>query len=318
MQSSDLVIFCHDFQNNKCPRVNCRFLHYSIEDEEHYRKFGEFSIGQQDDFSGSVQSSGNVQQVGDFQNGFFNASSAASSNRALPSLLDGDLFHSCQQRVDSCGMHCHSGERGFASGNSVFRSSLKRMSSASDCMQHKRCREDVDIMVVLRQFEEEHQMLKRRVEANELKIAELRASNEYLMTQNAQLRLSHVQVSRIVNPVTNSLCVTNSQSQSQQGCQVINASMAPIQVSTPIVSMATPQTQLIPSGAPIAITNSSQATQQILGTSQITLAPALAPSISTPSIGLSINTSQALQAAISNASQPIISYPIMTHSILPH
>lgn len=184
----------------------------------------------------------------------------------------------------------------------------------------KRCRED-DIMVVLRRFEEEHQMLKRRVEANELKIAELRASNEYLMNQNAQLRLSTVQVSRVVNPVT----VTNTQSQQSQGCQVINASITPIQVATPIVSMATPQTQLIAtpqnmSGAPITIaTNTSQTTQQILGTSQITLTPsALAPSISTPSIGLSINTSQALQAAISNATQPIISYPIMTHSILPH
>jgi hypothetical protein len=181
----------------------------------------------------------------------------------------------------------------------------------------KRCRED-DLITVLRRFEEEHQMLKRRVEANELKIAELRASNEYLMTQNAQLRLSTVQVSRVVNPVT----VTNTQSPQQtQTTQVINASMAPVQVATPIVSMTTPQTQLItPNGPPIAIhttTNTSQPTQQILG-NQITLAPAaLASSISAPSIGLSINTSQAL-AAISNASQPIISYPIMTHSILPH
>lgn len=47
-------------------------------------------------------------------------------------------------------------------------------------------------------------MLRRRVEANEIKIAELRASNEYLMAQNAQLRLSTVQVSRVVSTVTNS------------------------------------------------------------------------------------------------------------------
>lgn len=180
--------------------------------------------------------------------------------------------------------------------------------------QFKRCRED-DIMAVLRRFDDEHQSLKRRVEANELKIAELRASNEYLMTQNAQLRMSTVQVSRVVNPVT----VTHTQSQQQsQGPQVISASMTPIQVATPIVSMSAPQTPhltLAPQNMMGA--NTSQTTQQILGTSQITLAPALAPSISTPSIGLSINTSQALQA-ISNATQPIISYPIMTHSILPH
>lgn len=345
VQSSDLVVFCHDFQNNKCPRVNCkwvkldkankdenfilklsRFLHYSIEDEDHYRKFGEFPIGQ-DNFNGN-QSSNNAnaniqQQHNDHSrvNGFFNESSSTCSNRSLPSLLDGDLFHSCQQRVEPCGAHCHS-DRGFSTSGSVFRNSLKRIGSQDrDCMQQsfKRCRED-DIMAVLRRFDEDHQSLKRRVEANELKIAELRASNEYLMNQNAQLRLSTVQVSRVVNPVT----VTHTQSQHHmsQGPQVINATMAPIQVSTPIVSMAASQTQIIATpqnmnGQPISITNSSQPTQ-ILGTSQITLAPALAPSISTPSIGLSINTSQALQAAISNASQPIISYPIMTHSILPH
>ncbi|CRL03640.1 CLUMA_CG016149, isoform A [Clunio marinus] len=329
VQSSELVVFCHDFQNNKCPRINCKFLHYTIEEEDHYRKYGEFPIGQQqEDFNGSNQNNGgNIQQQLEYQNdnsfkNFFNGSNSSNSNRSLPSLLDGDLFHSCQQqRMDSCSMHCHNDGR-FSNANSVFRTNLKR-NQDRDCMQQtfKRCRED-DIMTILRRFEEEHQMLKRRVEANELKIAELRASNEYLMTQNAQLRISTVQVSRVVNPVT----VTNTQSHQQnQGPQVINASMAPIQVATPIVSMATPQTQLIAtpqnmSGGPIALAaNTSQPTQQILGTSQITLAPAaLAPSISTPSIGLSINTSQALQAAISNATQPIISYPIMTHSILPH
>lgn len=24
VQSNDLVVFCHDFQNNKCPRINCK------------------------------------------------------------------------------------------------------------------------------------------------------------------------------------------------------------------------------------------------------------------------------------------------------
>ena len=302
------LTFIHSFIGN-----HFRFLHYSIEDEDHYRKFGEFPISQ-DDFNGNQNNGGNIQK-NDFSNefSFFNSSSSSGSNRSLPSLLDGDMYHSCQSRIDSCGMHCHS-DRGFSNGSSVFRNSLKRLSNQQDhdCMQQKfkRCRED-DVMVILRRFDEEHQMLKRRVEANELKIAELRASNEYLMTQNAQLRLSTVQVSRVVNPVT----MTQTQS---------HASMAPIQVSTPIVTMAGPQIITTPhcaqnmSGAQISInTNTSQSAQQILGTSQITLAPALAP-ISTPSIGLSINTSQALQAAISNASQPIISYPIMTHSILPH
>lgn len=34
-------LFCHDFQNKECVRINCRFLHGSREDEEYYRKCGE-------------------------------------------------------------------------------------------------------------------------------------------------------------------------------------------------------------------------------------------------------------------------------------
>jgi hypothetical protein len=312
-----------------------RFLHYSIEDEEHYRKYGEFPIGQeipdqQFNISGNQNIAANLQQQQHQQqqqqqqveyqsefSSFFNGSSSSNSNRSIPSLLDGDLFHSCQQRHDTC---CHNdrGSSVFSNGNSVFRNGLKRMNS-QDCMQQnfKRCRED-DIMVVLRRFDEEHQMLKRRVEANELKIAELRASNEYLMTQNAQLRMATVQVSRVVNPVT----VTQTQSHQQaQGPQLISAQCHSQLVTTPIVSMSAPQ-QLIAtpqnmSNVPtLALTNTSQATQQILGTTQQICLPA--PTISTPINTISINTSQALQAAISNASQPIISYPIMTHSILPH
>ncbi|XP_030052615.1 zinc finger CCCH domain-containing protein 10 isoform X2 [Microcaecilia unicolor] len=34
-------IFCHDFQNKECGRLNCRFIHGSKEDEEYYKKSGE-------------------------------------------------------------------------------------------------------------------------------------------------------------------------------------------------------------------------------------------------------------------------------------
>lgn len=107
--------------------------------------------------------------------------------------------------------------------------------------------------------------------------------------------------------------------------QVINAvSIAPVQVqATPIVSIASigqPQTQIIASSTPLAIAaNTTQGQQlalastqqagQILGTPQITLAA--------PSMGITMNTSQPL-AMSANATQPIISYPVMTHSILPH
>lgn len=267
-----------------------------------------------------------VQDSNEYEFKSFNFSSVnnvdRNANRSIPSLLDnvGDIFNTCQQS-SRCGPHCHNNERNFdrsSNSGSIFRTGLKRNHSqdrVGECMSYKRNR-DEDIMSLLRRFDEEHSALKRRVEANELKIAELRASNEYLMAQNAQLRISTVQVSRVVNPVT----VTNTQSQ-----QGLNQPTQVTLTASPIcnVSMAAPQTQIIATppnamnGTSIAISNTSQPTQQILG-NQITLAPAaLAPSMSTPINTISISTSQALQA-ISNGTQPIISYPIMTHSILPH
>lgn len=231
-----------------------------------------------------------------------------SSERPMVSLTD---YHTCEefQAIKR------------ASRDSIEASPFKRFREES---------ERVDVMAVIRRFEEEQAMLRRRVEANEIKIAELRASNEYLM---AQLRLNNVQqCSTVVNPVT----VTQTTTQPQTPQVMGGVSIAPVQVqATPIVSIATPQTQIIGNSAqPLAIaTNTSQGqqlaiaqqnitssqalasthAQQILGTSQITLGAALAQA---PSMGLTINTSQAL--AMSNATQPIISYPVMTHSILPH
>ncbi|XP_078287716.1 zinc finger CCCH domain-containing protein 10-like [Rhinoraja longicauda] len=34
-------VFCHDYQNKECTRINCKFIHGTKEDEEHYKKSGE-------------------------------------------------------------------------------------------------------------------------------------------------------------------------------------------------------------------------------------------------------------------------------------
>lgn len=170
---------------------------------------------------------------------------------------------------------------------------------------------------------EEHNLLRRRVEINEERLHELRATNTYLLHQNDQLRRqTQCSCSNTINPVT---LTTTSQPQQPtvswdayfagakiglppphthtNTClmyllrlfifsieqQVLSAvSIAPVQMqATPIVSIASiaaaQPTQIIAS-TPMAIaTQSTQGQQialastqpptQILGTSQITLAP---------------------------------------------
>lgn len=335
--SPDLVVFCHDYQNSTCTRVNCKFLHYTIQEQEYYKANGEFP----------------PEPVEDNQipcNEYAMYGRCRHKDCYMPDNVQSPPTMrpvECVERQPAPTWN-HNEYRDLMGHQSVHMNgyravcddfpSMKRPANNVDTLEnsvaYKRFREDIeriDIVALVRRFEEEQVMLRRRVEANEIKIAELRASNEYLLAQNAQLRLTNVQCSAVVNPVT------MTQTTSQQQTQLIGGvSIAPVQVqATPIVSIATPQTQIITSsGTPLAIAaNTSQGqqlaisqqnitslsntnqqlaqthAQQILGTSQITLTPALAQ-------GLTINTSQAL--AMSNASQPIISYPIMTHSILPH
>lgn len=294
--SSGSVVFCHDFQNASCQRINCRFLHYSVHEEEYYRTY-------------NILPNTEPQQ-----------STITTTNPTF-----------CKD-MQTYGQCCHSDAcRSLSSPtktSSMDSNCLKRQHFSYDSQNFKRyreCSDDFDIMMIIKRLDEEHKNLRRRIETNEIQISDLRATNDYLMQQNAQIHLANVQCSRTV---------TNTTTTAQPHTAVINTvSMAPVQVhATPIVSMSTPQTQIITnSGQPtLAIAaNTSQGQlslsqqtlttsqcplgQQILSTSQITLAPALAPA---PSIGLTINTSQAL--AMSNSSQPIISYPVMTHSILPH
>lgn len=288
--SSDSVVFCHDFQNSSCKRVNCRFLHYSLEEEEYYRTYN-----------------------------------ILPGNDQNPS----NNHHLFCKDMAAYGQCCHSnGRHGNSPQNCLKRISTDlRYDSQISSKRYREYSDEFEMFQVIRRLDEEQKNLRRRIETNEIKIAELCATNEYLLQQNAQIRLTNVQCSQTVTNTTATIPHTTVMG---------TVSMAPVQVqATPIVSMAAPQAQLITnSGQPLAITaNTSQGqlalsqqtlttsqcplgqghSSQILSTSQITLAPALAPA---PSIGLTINTSQAL--AISNSSQPIISYPVMTHSILPH
>ncbi|XP_063698881.1 zinc finger CCCH domain-containing protein 10-like [Culicoides brevitarsis] len=318
--SPDLVVFCHDFQNTYCPRINCKFLHYSIEDEEHYRKYGEFPQTEDKDalppppppqiydrYSRDFHYNNNPnnrqrdnEQQGPFSsNGYRNYDHSFMPPRDF---LRRDDFANGLKRPSSNNERAYDGFKRFCNGNDD---------------------DQPDIMAVIRKFEEEQAMLRRRVEANEVKIAELRASNEFLLSQNAQLRMNTVQVSRVVSTVTN----TAPQAAGQSQAAVINTvSMAPVQM-TPIVSMTTAQQPtIIASASPhLAIAASTSqgqltiaqpnisalntSTQQLAPINQITLTPTLAhPGLAT------INTSQGL--AMSNAT--IMTPTIMTHSILPH
>ncbi|XP_026465002.1 zinc finger CCCH domain-containing protein 10-like [Ctenocephalides felis] len=210
-------------------------------------------------------------------------------------------------------------------------------------------------------LEEQNIILRKQVEELRKQVSDLTATNEFLLEQNAQLRMGGSRQGNVTAVTVPAVTITNTTvpPTTQPQPQVIRTvtasvatvpvsigavSMAPVQVAAPIVSMATPQTQIIANSAPIAIASNSQqlalaqqsltgpatapnqiitssTQQQILASNtQLTLSNAqpTGQQILTPIGGpgqqlamaqqsLAHNTSQAL--AMSNASQPIISYP---------
>lgn len=268
MVSSDLVVFCHDFQNSRCPRINCkcvqchsttitfrltffncRFLHYTLEEEEYYRKFNKFPVNvaemQYNErssppppiFCPEMLNTGHCRHR-DCQ---YHSEShpppppqaQASQNCSAPSMRRIEFDQKWTERSmmirdnynQTCDMQRPNAE--YMPQNQPQQhhpqqlvddfGAMKRSSSSERYEPFKRFRSDTDgissspdMIGILRRFEEEISQLRRRVETNEVKVAELRASNDYLMSQNAQIRLSNAQqCSAVVNPVT----VTTSQPQ---------------------------------------------------------------------------------------------------------
>lgn len=223
-----------------------RFLHYTLEEEEYYRKFNKFPVNVAEMqyersspppiFCPEMLNTGHCRHR-DCQYHSENHQpqppppSQAPQSCPAPSMRRIEFDQKWTERSmmirdnynQTCDMQRQNADYMSQSQSQQHHSqqlvddfgAMKRSSSSERYEPFKRFRSDTessspDIIGILRRFEEEISQLRRRVEANEVKVAELRASNDYLMSQNAQLRLSNAQqCSAVVNPVT----VTTSQPQ---------------------------------------------------------------------------------------------------------
>lgn len=246
--SKYFVIFNSTISIRVIKYLNFRFLHYTLEEEEYYRKFNKFPVNvaemQYDRssppppiFCPEMLNTGHCRhrecQYHSENHPPPPPPSQAPQNCAPQSMRRIEFDQKWTERSmmirdnykQSCDMQRSNADYMTQSPSQQHHSQqlmddfgpMKRSSSSERYEPFKRFRSDTDgigsspdIIGILRRFEEEISQLRRRVEANEVKIAELRASNDYLMSQNAQLRLSNAQqCSAVVNPVT----VTTSQPQ---------------------------------------------------------------------------------------------------------
>ena len=157
------VVFCHDFQNAGCRRVDCRFVHCTREDEELYRRTGQLSTSVPAGVTRSiaVTGSGDVPICKDFLKG------------------------ECRRGVKCKFEHVLEGSLGELGGESSSASSVKiRKTEPADG--------EVELVTLAdyRAVEEENRCLRHDVDELRRTVSVLVATNEMLLEQNAKYRTS--------------------------------------------------------------------------------------------------------------------------------
>ncbi|NWS49927.1 ZC3HA protein, partial [Probosciger aterrimus] len=332
-------IFCHDFQNKECVRLNCRFIHGTKEDEDCYKKTGELPPRLRQKVAAGLGLSpadlpNSKEEVpicrdflkGDCQRGAkckfqhlqrdyeYEARGMAAREQGIVAAgrrydaYDGlyDAEHEPvlkRRRVD--GLHFETYEYSFASPRTVE----------------------------YRLLEEENVMLRKRVEELKKQVNNLLATNEVLLEQNAQFRnqAKVMTLSSTATATEQTLAptvgtVTNfNPSMAQTHTTLSSQALQPRPVSqqelvAPAGAQAAPPANAAPPMNP-EITPLSAALAQ-------TIAQGMAPPVSMAPVAVSVapvavSMAQPLGGiTMSHATTPMVTYPIASQSMritaMPH
>lgn len=201
--------FCHDFQNNGCRRANCKFLHCTREEEEHARQTGELPA--------------RVMQAAALGIGVNHAEMVAKGG--VPICKD-NLKGDCHRGVSCKYRHISSAEYEYLQRKSEGRSDIpvyEKNHRAFDRFEFeqdvKRRRMDADYPnegfrpyenrypplspnskpLSYQLLEDENSMLRKKVEELKKQVADLTATNEVLLEQNARYRVSKTNILQTLN-----------------------------------------------------------------------------------------------------------------------
>ncbi|XP_069826128.1 zinc finger CCCH domain-containing protein 10 [Dendropsophus ebraccatus] len=349
-------VFCHDFQNKQCVRINCRFIHGTKEDEEHYKKTGELparlrhkvAVGLglsptdlankdeipicRDFLKGDCQRGDrckfrHLQRDYDYQFEYPCDIRAGALNTGLSS---GGLPATTARSFEHYGAHDGISETDF--------SSTYRFGDRFDDPVMKRRRVGYDgyynaSPVEYRMLEEENVMLRRRIEELKKQVSILAATNEVLLDQNAQFR-SQAKV------VTLSTLSTTAPTSEQAVGTVTNYNHGIAQTHTTLSSQAlqprpvTQQELVASTGAPAPTqTNAAPQLNPEITPLSAALAQTIAQGMAPPPVSMApvavsvapvaVSMAQPLPGiTMSHATTPMVTYPIASQSMritaMPH
>ncbi|KAM3935225.1 zinc finger CCCH domain-containing protein 10 [Leptodactylus fuscus] len=350
-------VFCHDFQNKQCVRINCRFIHGTKEDEEHYKKTGELPPRLRHKVAAGLGLSptdlANKDEIpicrdflkGDCQRG------DRCKFRHLQRDFDYQYEYACDLRGGVLNTGLSSGGLPAATARSFEHfgghdgisetehySSSYRYGDRFDDPVMKRRRVGYDgyysaSPVEYRMLEEENVMLRRRIEELKKQVSVLAATNEVLLDQNAQFR-SQAKV------VTLSTLSTTAPTSEQAVGTVTNYNHGIAQTHTTLSSQAlqprpvTQQELVASTGAPApAQTNAAPQLNPEITPLSAALAQTIAQGMAPPPVSMApvavsvapvaVSMAQPLPGiTMSHATTPMVTYPIASQSMritaMPH
>ncbi|XP_078287415.1 zinc finger CCCH domain-containing protein 10-like [Rhinoraja longicauda] len=340
-------VFCHDYQNKECTRINCKFIHGTKEDEEHYKKSGELpprllltvAMGLGLSPSDLSFKKGEVPICRDYLKGDCQRGSKCKfrhlkrdeyeyENRTLERLARDQVLSPVVRRYDPFD-DLYDTDRYTDYDHILKRRRVDglRFESYDFSLSNSR-------PVDYRFLEEENLMLRKRVEELKKQISNLMATNEVLLEQNAHLRNQTKVVTLTSTPTATEqilaaptvAMVTN-----------YNHGVGVAQTRTTLSSQAL-QPRLVTqhdlvATASAAPPSNAASTAQHLNAEIASLPAALAQTIAqgmAPPVSMAVSVApvavsiaQALPGiTISHATTPMVTYPIATQSMritaIPH
>lgn len=283
------LVFCHDFQNKECRRPNCKFLHCTKQEEEMFRSSGRLP----DTVLENMNSRGIINPKVPICKDYIKGECRRAGRCKFRHMSAYELEMENNQNNNRIRRDRYDMNTMYDSFNG-YEPPVKRRAFESSFSDHSFPLEHRPMMASqhYRMLEEENAMLLHKIEELKKQVVDLTATNEFLLDQNAQLRVSK---QTLVSPISQQLIphtLTPTMS-SLPPPTITQLSQIPLSSDLGAASLA-PDITLGQGIAPVSI-----------APSQVTL-----PTISAASL------SQSLPQTIIT-STALISYPIMTQSMRP-
>jgi len=342
------LIFCHDFQNTHCNRPLCKFIHGTRQDEEHYKVTGELPkpVHPLTSSKGNFPDSMNeidIPLCKDYLKGECQRGKKCKFRHFEPARSDTKNRHERPENYDTPdAKRRHFGVIDFCSRNHSPHQfecgSFRENSTLNQCHYNQMVSSNppshLPLLKGSKQVElcvlhEENLLLRKKVEDLKKQVSDLMATNEFLLDQNAHMRIQGklptvstvatvtiptVTIANSVTvPVTSSVTALGSLCPPVQTVQAMTTTvplMTSQSTSNLNASIPYPPSLATVSIAPVAInqTGTMPAQAPTLSTATVTLTPTL----SGTALQLAPNTALSLSGADGSS---LVSYPIMTQSL---